>query len=244
MDRRSFIKTIFSLPVIVPWGGINSPHAENFDLFLIADNPEIYLPEILAFLKPGMSGSAQSLTFLSPHPKRESLGTALIKKGWSIAARNALPNLFLSFSTLHRPSPCSFTLMENHKIRDIRTPHLLSLWQKMQKSNSLASLMTRATWKNRLAFSTAGHSLAVFFKGKKIEIFPLQDNFENTFRLEGRDIVVSVDSGKAKVLASSCQQKICVHSSPISLVGERILCVPNRFYIEVEGFRFFDTVIG
>ena len=43
---------------------------------------------------------------------------------------------------------------------------------------------------------------------------------------------------------SCCRNKICVATAPVALAGERIICAPNHFLLEIEGTPFVDTVIG
>ncbi|MCM1156970.1 MAG: NusG domain II-containing protein [Bacteroidales bacterium] len=40
---------------------------------------------------------------------------------------------------------------------------------------------------------------------------------------------------------ASCPDKVCVRHKAVSKNGERIICLPNEVFIEVEGFREKET---
>lgn len=41
--------------------------------------------------------------------------------------------------------------------------------------------------------------------------------------------------GEVRMLGSNCPDKICVHHSAVSAVGENIICLPHRIVIEITG---------
>ncbi|MGD8534841.1 MAG: NusG domain II-containing protein, partial [Candidatus Aminicenantes bacterium] len=43
---------------------------------------------------------------------------------------------------------------------------------------------------------------------------------------------------------ASCHQKICLSHPPVSQAGERVICAPNNFLLEIQGTGLVDTVIG
>ena len=47
--------------------------------------------------------------------------------------------------------------------------------------------------------------------------------------------LLQIKDGAARVLQADCPDLICVHHIPISTVGERIVCLPNRIVITIEG---------
>jgi len=44
-----------------------------------------------------------------------------------------------------------------------------------------------------------------------------------------------IRDGQADVTEASCPDKICVHQSPISEIGETIVCMPNQVIVTIEG---------
>jgi hypothetical protein len=55
---------------------------------------------------------------------------------------------------------------------------------------------------------------------------------------------VRVESGSARVVESPCLHQICRNTPPISLSGERVICAPHHFLLEIQGPSGLDTVIG
>lgn len=46
---------------------------------------------------------------------------------------------------------------------------------------------------------------------------------------------IAIEDGEVWVLDTPCKQKICVKMGRIKRVGEQIICLPNRIFIEVDG---------
>jgi len=43
-----------------------------------------------------------------------------------------------------------------------------------------------------------------------------------------------IRKGSASITDADCPDKLCVHHSPISVSGERIICLPNRVIVSVD----------
>ncbi|MCA1927242.1 MAG: NusG domain II-containing protein [Calditerrivibrio sp.] len=50
----------------------------------------------------------------------------------------------------------------------------------------------------------------------------------------GKNMVVEIDSGRARIKESDCKDKICISFGFISKCGESAICVPNRVSIHIE----------
>jgi hypothetical protein len=72
----------------------------------------------------------------------------------------------------------------------------------------------------------------------------LDKDLSRTYRAEKGKISLIVQNRRVWVSDSSCRHKICSSAPPISLTGERIICAPNHFFVEIQGPRVVDTVIG
>jgi hypothetical protein len=104
--------------------------------------------------------------------------------------------------------------------------------------------LTLASFKKRKSGISAGEFVSIYKDGRRIEMFPLKESLSKSFRA-GRDkITVRLEGGKAWVSESSCRHKICLSSPPVSLAGERIICAPNHFLLEIQGRHSIDTSIG
>lgn len=49
--------------------------------------------------------------------------------------------------------------------------------------------------------------------------------------------LLEVHAGNASVIDSDCLTEECMHMKPISLSGERIVCLPHHLIFEVEGTK-------
>lgn len=47
--------------------------------------------------------------------------------------------------------------------------------------------------------------------------------------------IVTIKDGSVKMSSASCKNQVCVHHSPISKVGESIICLPNKVIIRIKG---------
>lgn len=85
--------------------------------------------------------------------------------------------------------------------------------------------------------SQEGGSLqVVVYRGdEEYARYPLDGEY--TEELQGRGggtNLLEIRGGKADVASASCPDKICVRQTPVSEVGETIVCLPNQVVVAVE----------
>jgi len=112
------------------------------------------------------------------------------------------------------------------------------------EQTELSSSLIRASFRNPSPLIQAGERAVLSIEGKRVGGLSLKKNFIKTFPTKGGKVRVAIENGTARVSDSSCRGRICCSSHPVALAGERIICAPNRFLLEIEGPRFLDTVIG
>jgi len=244
MDRRSFIKTFFSAPFLTPLLGRARFTEPGFVLCLISDHPQDHLPLIFGEIGTEPSFWLGRFSFRNPHPSEEEIKRVLGRIGWRYASPASSRGLSFSFTPLHHAVRPSFTLISDGRIRDIRSRRLSRLWKEMNESEPQSDCLTIASIQRPQPRSVPGLAVAIYTDGKKRHVLPLGKNQGKRFILPGGEVVVGIEKGKAQVLASTCRHKICQSSPPASLAGERIICAPNRFLLEIEGPKFVDTVTG
>jgi hypothetical protein len=238
MDRRDFFKTIFAAPLLAPILLASKP-SPNDELFLIADRPEIFLPKLLGKWALGHR------TFLSaPHPQKEALSHTLKTSGWTPASLLELADLAISFRSLQHPAPPSFTMVKSGQIWDIRRKELFPLWQEMNEKHPPSSCLTVATLQTRQPRSKPGNTARIYMDGRVVEEIPLNKNRTKTFSTKQGRITVLIEQGEVYIPSSSCRHKICCSAPPVSISGERIVCAPNHFLLEIHGAESIDTLIG
>lgn len=243
MDRRDFFKTMLATPVLAPFLLASSPSGKN-EIFLIADNPEACLPRLLEKLGAEESLFGQSFFVLEAHPREKAISQALGTAGWNPAPSPHHASLTISFRPLRYPAPPSFTFVRNGRIWDIRTDEYSSLWQNMNKTQSPSSCLTMASLRARQSGRAPGNALHIYHNGRLVEEFSLKKDRIKTFRTSTGNITVRIEGKTAFVPASSCRHKICCAVPPVSSAGDRIVCAPNHFLLEVQGARTIDTIIG
>ena len=77
-----------------------------------------------------------------------------------------------------------------------------------------------------------GASFEITVNGKVFGVYPLDK--DATIDVDGH-CTVSVKDGAVSVISSDCPGKDCVHHKPISMTGERIVCLPNGIVIRISG---------
>jgi hypothetical protein len=244
MDRRDFFKTLLATaiaaPALLEARGSKSPSA----VYLIGDTPGDVLLSILPEIGAAIQQPERRFAFLTPHPTAEELNKTLSAAGWKFDPRASGAALALSFQPLARPSLPSFTLIRNGQVCDIRNLNLRQTWEKMNASGALSSCLTVASLELPRRNLAPGKAVAVYADGKKQASLPLsRDRVKSFYTRTGR-VVVGIKAGRAMVVSSTCRHQVCLASPPIFLAGERVVCAPRHFLLEVEGPRLVDTVTG
>ena len=245
MDRRLFFRTVFSSSLAIPLVAGLKPGAgtSGGELFLISDSPQDVLPPLLrglageGRLTPGLFSLGDS------QPLAEAVGTALAKDGWRRSAPGQKPGLVLSFSPLRQACAPSFTFVRDGRVVDIRHGGLQALWREISKPGARSSCLTIASLKAPAA-TGRGQSAILYLDGRKKDRLDLGRETAKTYETAGGFVRVAVEGGSVRVSESSCRHKICASSAAVSGTGDRIVCAPNRFLVQVEGRRAVDTVIG
>lgn len=68
--------------------------------------------------------------------------------------------------------------------------------------------------------------------------YPLDEESEQEILGPGGGTnLLKIHNGKADVTEASCPDKICVRQTPISEIGETIVCLPNQVIVTVEAAR-------
>lgn len=243
MDRRDFFKTIFATPLLAPLL-FGSSASANDELFLITDSPENCLPLLLQELRHQDKSFGRSYAVSSSHPQKQALSRTLKANGWIKASPNQKADLTLSFRPLQQPTAPSFTLIRAGKILDIRKKELFSFWKEMNQNHPRSSCMTIATLQAKQRVRTLGTSVRIYHNGQRVEEAPLKKDRLQTFWADRGKVTVIIEQGKVFIPSSSCRHKICCSAPPISISGERIVCAPNHFLLEIRGPGTIDTIIG
>ncbi len=243
MDRRDFFRTIFIAPLLSPFV-LSTQSSKNDVLYLIDNNPESILLPLLEVMEKWGLVSGRQYSFRDEHPRKEALGQALKKNGWTPIPSLENACLVLSFRPLKDPALPSFTLVRSGKIWDIRSSHLYSLWKERNVHHAPSFCLTILSFQPSPLILPRGESVRIFGNGEKTEVLSLKKDQDRTFRFPSGFVSVRIRGGKIWVPQSSCPQKICCSALPVSSVGERIVCAPNHFFLEVLGPKLVDTIIG
>lgn len=244
MDRRGFFKTLLATPLLTSYILASKKESQGLELLVIAEKPQKVVPFILKELRAYGLIEGHTFSFLSAHPQAGELSRVLQQTGWHPTQAAARARLALSFSMLqHRAFP-SFTVVKDGRIWDIRTRKLHSLWEKMTQTAELSASLTMASLTNSQQILSKGKSVILFKDGRKVESLSIDRNTTRAFHTANGKISVRIEDGAARVIESSCRHKICLMTPPASLAGERIICAPNHFLLEVSGGSSIDTVLG
>ena len=91
---------------------------------------------------------------------------------------------------------------------------------------------------NRL--SGVRHSVIVEVHGKKAHAIPFSEiSGLSVVRIQagaGSEATLEIlETGKVRVVESTCPDKVCVRTGWISRPGQAIVCLPNRIVVRIEG---------
>lgn len=243
MERRDFFKTIFGTPLLAPFL-LGSPDTAGGELFLISDSPQTYLPSLLAEKEIQDRTGGRRYAILDTHPTEAAISGALQASGWIKTTPHQGVDVSLSFRHLRHPVPPSFTLVREGRIVDIRKKELFSLWKEMNGRQPPSSCLTVAAFRMRRPSPASGTSVRVFHGGRIAGEVSLKKDRVQNFRTEQGKVTMKIEKGQVSIPSSSCRGKICCSARPVSRPGERIVCAPNHFLLEIRGPGTLDTIIG
>lgn len=244
MDRRNFIKKLLITPALTPLFLAANRTSTSGELYLITDEPSRFLSHILSNLLKFHVSPGKKFTLSTPHPQDKELAQLLGESGWSYAENSDHADISLSFRLLQHAVQPSFSLVKNDRIWDIRSQKLYSLWKHLNSCGSPSRSLTVVTLAKNSPSRFLGDSVAIFQSGKLIDRLPSAGRRNETYRTPSGVIRVHTENKSAWISDSPCRHRICLLSPPVSLAGERIICAPNHFVLEIQGSRAVDTVIG
>jgi hypothetical protein len=244
MDRRDFFKTVIFTPLITPLLLASESSKDSFQLCVISDTPQLIFPSLLQGLSEYGLMPGQTYAFLNSHPEGNELKRALSYSGWDYLPEPSRADLFFSFRHLRLKSSPSFTLIKCGKVWDIRSRKFSSLWKEMHNHHASSAGLTTVSFRERKNQTQPGSFASIYISGTEAERFSLKKNTVRSFHCAKGKIHIVVHHGQAWVSDSSCRHKICLSHPPVSQAGERIICAPNNFLLEIQGAGLVDTVIG
>ncbi|NIM91188.1 MAG: hypothetical protein GTO17_09600 [Candidatus Aminicenantes bacterium] len=242
MDRRGFCKTFLFMPLFASSFDLLKKIRGHVELQILASSPDKYIVPLLGEIQKYGLLQGQNFSALSFQPQKAALIEALSQHRWVQVQNPSLADFVISFFRLSKPVPGSFSLVRNKTVWDIRFKKLLSIWEELNRTH--ASLLTVVSSSQRGLKLQRGSKASVYIEGRKVERLSLRNNYSKSFVSASGRVKVLVEDGRVRVIDSTCPQKICLHSAPIALEGERIICAPNHFLLEIEAQNSVDTVIG
>lgn len=75
----------------------------------------------------------------------------------------------------------------------------------------------------------------VVIEREVVDRIPLNQNLEKTYTSELGSNTIVIEDGKIHVHDADCNDKICVNTKEAQYAGDAIVCLPNRFSVEIIG---------
>ena len=131
---------------------------------------------------------------------------------------------------LDAPVPANITYTGPGGIKDPR--------RKYKKTYAFLSREGKGKYLVTVVFESRSKGPAravVEINGRRAKEIDLKE--DGIYRIEGAqgEMVLEVKGGRIRAAESSCEKKICVHTGFISSPHEKIVCIPNRVVISIEG---------
>lgn len=88
--------------------------------------------------------------------------------------------------------------------------------------------------------------VVISYDGKIHSRFLLNEvkNKEVLIESSGHKNLVYIRDGKVIMKETDCKDKICMKQGEISKVGESIVCLPNKVFIEIKGKEKSDIILS
>ncbi|MGM8288355.1 NusG domain II-containing protein [Clostridium perfringens] len=82
--------------------------------------------------------------------------------------------------------------------------------------------------------------------GEEYESLELKENLNKIIKIEeGLEInEICINKGKVYMNHSNCIDKVCMRQGKISKIGESIVCLPNRVFIEIKGDEEGECILS
>lgn len=75
----------------------------------------------------------------------------------------------------------------------------------------------------------------VVIEREVVDIFPISENIKKTYTTDLGSNTIVIEDGLVYIEDADCRDQICVDSKHGQYVGDAIVCLPNRFSIEIIG---------
>jgi hypothetical protein len=196
---------------------------------------------IIPLARPGERGAGEkSLYLISGQP--EKYVPLLLAELRRLGLIETKP-IRLRSARMEAPEMPSFTVLLDGRVIDLRRSELASLWRRMQ-SESPSDRLTVVDLCRPQSSIRQGTEAVIKVDGQIIDRIPLSDSGTRNYPARGGQVSVRISQSAARVVSSTCARKICLSSPPVCAAGERIICAPNRFIMEIPGRGDWDTTIG
>lgn len=75
----------------------------------------------------------------------------------------------------------------------------------------------------------------VVIEREVVDTFPLNQNIQKNYTTELGTNTLIIEDGMVYIKEADCRDQICVDSKHGHFVGDAIVCLPNRFSVEIYG---------
>ena len=86
-----------------------------------------------------------------------------------------------------------------------------------------------------LAKHAGGTDVKVTLNGETYGIYSLSEDQTIEIQNDDHTNVIVIEDGTVRMESSTCKNQICVNHGRISLIGDSIVCLPNRVVVEIRG---------
>ncbi len=133
---------------------------------------------------------------------------------------------------LEKEEDTNITVVKDGHILDPRKGLFRQVYSKLRKEGKGTYLISIAVEDEKLSEKAKA---VVEMDGRRIKELDLAENRVLELKTPAGRMKIEVKEGKIRVIESSCRNKICVRTGFISRPHEKIVCIPNRVIISVEG---------
>lgn len=107
---------------------------------------------------------------------------------------------------------------------------------------SLMPIRLLVSGNNRIEFKRVSISV----NGEEFENFKLEKDIKKQIKINKglKENEITIEGGEIYMSHSNCSDKVCIRQGKIDRLGESVVCLPNRVFVEIKGDKEEECILS
>lgn len=107
---------------------------------------------------------------------------------------------------------------------------------------SLMPIRLLVSGDNRVEFKRVSISV----NGEEFENFKLEKDIKKQIKINKglKENEITIEGGEIYMSHSNCSDKVCIRQGKIDRLGESVVCLPNRVFVEIKGDKEEECILS